>query len=75
MRNTFIPQDIQCFWCNGHMKAGTTYLGSGTNQVTYFCKECGAVSNFAVNDERRIKSIEVTYNFHEKEKQRNEKNI
>ena len=67
MRGIFIPKDIQCFWCNGHMKAGTVHLGSGVKQVTYFCESCGAVSNFAVNDERRIKSIEVKYDFREQE--------
>ncbi len=39
-RNTFIPLDIQCFWCNGKMDRGTTITGT-LNCVTYFCKQCG----------------------------------
>lgn len=59
-RNTFIPLDIQCFWCNGQADRGT--VNSGTlNAVTYFCTRCGAVSHFAVNDKQKITSIEVEY--------------
>ena len=60
-RNTFIPNDIQCFWCNGHMKIGTCRIGSGVENVTYFCEECGAVSHFAVSDRGKISTIEVEY--------------
>ena len=60
-RKTFIPLDIQCFWCNGHMKRGTCCTGSGIEHVTYFCEGCGAVSHFAVSDKQRISSIEVEY--------------
>lgn len=59
-RNTFIPLDIQCFWCNGHMERGITTYGE-LNCVTYFCKRCGGVSHFAVNDRQKISSIEVKY--------------
>ena len=67
VRTTFIPQDIQCFWCNGRMKSGLVHLGSSIEDVTYFCESCGAVSHFAVCDKRRIKSIEVTYDLHKEE--------
>ena len=60
-RKTFIPLDIQCFWCNGHMKIGASGAGSGVENVTYFCEECGAVSHFAVSDRVKISSIEVEY--------------
>lgn len=60
-RRTFIPQSIQCFWCNGRMNAGTVYTGPSINHVTYFCKECGAVAHFALNEEKRISAIEVEY--------------
>lgn len=60
-RNTFIPRDTQCFWCNGHMKIGTCRTGPGIEHVTYFCAECGAVSHFAVSDKQKISSIEVEY--------------
>ncbi len=59
-RNTFIPLDIQCFWCNGQMDRGTVVSGT-LNCVTYFCKQCGGVSHFAVNDKQKISSIEVEY--------------
>lgn len=60
-RNTFIPLDIQCFWCNGHMKRGTCHTGTAIENVTYFCEDCGAVSHFAVSDRVKISSIEVEY--------------
>ena len=66
MRRTFIPQDIQCFWCNGHMKSGPVYIGSSIERATYFCENCGAVSHFAVDDKREISGIEVKYKFTDK---------
>lgn len=64
-RNTFIPLDIQCFWCNSQMERGTvmseTVMSGTISCVTYFCKRCGGVSHFAVNDEQKISSIEVKY--------------
>lgn len=57
----FIPNDIQCFWCGGHMKRGTCFSSFTINHVTYFCEDCGAVSHFAVNHERTISSVEVMY--------------
>jgi len=59
-RNTFIPLDVQCFWCNGQMDRGTVISGA-LNCVTYFCKRCGGVAHFAVNDKQKISSIEVEY--------------
>ncbi len=56
----FIPLDIQCFWCNGQMERGTVRVGTFTS-ATYFCKQCGGVSHFAVNDKQKISSIEVEY--------------
>lgn len=61
MRHTFIPNEIQCFWCNGEMKVGTLFTGSSTNHVSYFCKRCGAVSHFAMIEKRKITAIEVEY--------------
>lgn len=58
---SFIPNDIQCFWCGGHMKRGTCFSSFTINHVTYFCEDCGAVSHFAVNHERTISSVEVMY--------------
>lgn len=60
-RKTFIPLDIQCFWCNGHMKRGTCRTDSSIETATYFCEDCGAVSHFAVSDKQRISSIAVEY--------------
>lgn len=60
-RKTFIPADIQCFWCNGRMKRGTCRTGTAIEHVTYFCEDCGAVSHFAVSDKQRISSIAVEY--------------
>ena len=60
-RNTFIPLDIKCFWCNGQMERGTVVSSCTLNCVTYFCKQCGGVSHFAVNDKQKISSIEVEY--------------
>lgn len=59
-KNTFIPLNIQCFWCNGKMERGTV-LSSTLSCATYFCKQCGGVSHFAVNDKKKISSIEVEY--------------
>ena len=64
-RNTYIPLDIQCFWCNGQMKRGTAISGE-LNCVTYFCKRCGGVSHFAVNDKQKISCIEVEYKSQDK---------
>ena len=66
----FIPMYIQCFWCNGKMERGTTFSGPTLNHVTYFCKDCGAVSHFAMNYEKRISSIEVEYKSDQKEPER-----
>lgn len=65
-RNAFIPLEIQCFWCNGQMERVTLYSGT-LNCVTYFCKQCGGVSHFAVNDKQKITSIEVEYKSPDKE--------
>ena len=62
----FIPNDLQCFWCNGWMKRGTAHSGI-IDHVTYFCKDCGAVAHFAVNHEKRIDAIEVEYKTTQKE--------
>lgn len=60
-RKTFIPNEIQCFWCNGLMKRGTCRTGTAIETVTYFCEDCGAVSHFAVSDKQKISSIAVEY--------------
>ena len=73
-RNTFIPSEIQCFWCNGQMKIGMDISGT-LSCVTYFCKQCGGVSHFAVNDKIKIKSIEVKYKMSEEETQSTEEYI
>ena len=57
----FIPSDIQCFWCNGRMERGTNFSSFSINHVTYFCRDCGAVSHFAMNHKCKINSIEVEY--------------
>jgi len=61
MMHTFIPNEIQCYWCNGQMNRGIAYSGSGLNHVTYFCRECGGVAHFAVNHEQKITAIDVEY--------------
>lgn len=58
---TFIPAEIQCFWCNGTMRRGTNFSSFSINHVTYFCDDCGAVSHFAMNHKCKISSIEVEY--------------
>ncbi len=57
----FIPTDMQCFWCGGKMERGTIFSSFSINHVTYFCKDCGAVSHFAMNHKCKISSIEVEY--------------
>lgn len=57
----YIPNDIQCFWCNGKMKRGTAFSSFSINHVSYFCEECGAVSHFAMNHKQKISAIEVEY--------------
>lgn len=64
MMHTFIPTEIQCYWCNGPMKRGTLYSGT-LEHVTYFCRECGGVDHFAVNHEQKITAIEVEYKSNE----------
>lgn len=59
-RRTFIPNEIQCFWCNGRMNRSSTLSGE-LSYVTYFCVHCGAVSHFAVHDKKRISNIEIKY--------------
>ena len=66
VRNTFIPLDIQCFWCNSQMKRGMAISGE-LNCVTYFCKRCGGISHFAVYDKQKIRSIQVDYKLQDKE--------
>ena len=61
----YIPSDIKCFWCNGHMREnGVTAMGSGINHITYFCADCGGIAHFVVDTERgsKIKSFEIKYN-------------
>ena len=43
------------------MKRGTSSMGGRIETVTYFCKDCGAVSHFARNEKQKIDSIEVEY--------------
>lgn len=63
MNRLYVPADIQCFWCNGHMQQkGTTCMGSGLNYISYFCKDCGGIAHFAKEDDGRpIKNFKVTY--------------
>ena len=61
MSKTYIPLNIQCFWCNGQMKRGVSHSGSDFEHATYFCQDCGAVSHFAVNHKVPIDSISVEY--------------
>ena len=64
----FVPSDMQCFWCNGRAtEKGVTKMGSGVNHVTYWCRDCGGVMHFAINDENRIKSFDVKYHFEKEE--------
>jgi len=65
MNSNYIPSDIKCFWCNGHMRErGATAMGAGVNHITYFCDDCGGIAHFAVDTERnsKIKSFEIKYN-------------
>lgn len=58
-----IPDTMQCPWCGGTMeRKGATYLGSGINSYTMWCK-CGGIIHFAKDDDRSIKSFEITYKF------------
>lgn len=60
-RTTYIPREIECFWCGKRMIRGTVFSSSSINHVSYFCEECGAVSHFAVHNNKKISSIEVEY--------------
>ena len=53
-RMIYIPREIECFWCGKRMIRGTTFSGPLINHVSYFCKECGAVSHFAVHEVKKI---------------------
>lgn len=57
----FVPTDMQCFFCGGRATRGTYFSGSTINHVSYFCKDCGAVMHFAVNEKKKIDAIEVEY--------------
>lgn len=63
MKNNYIPSDIKCFWCNGHMRQqGVIAAGSGLNYINYFCQDCGGIAHFAKEDDGRpIKNFKVTY--------------
>ena len=67
--HTYIPLDIQCFWCNGEAKRGTASTSPYINSVTYFCKNCGSVAHFAVNHKQKICAIEVDYKSSERGEQ------
>lgn len=43
---------------------GVTRIGTGINDITYFCDQCGGIAHFAVDTERdsKIKSFEIKYN-------------
>jgi len=75
MNRLYVPADIQCFWCNGHMRQkGVTCMGSGLNCVSYFCKDCGGIAHFARHDNKYIEDFTTKYNFTE-EKKSNETTI
>lgn len=58
-----IPNTCDCIWCGSTMeRKGPTYLGSGTNQFSLWCDNCGAVVIHAHNSARRITSIDMTFN-------------
>lgn len=64
MNINYIPSDIKCFWCNGHMREkGATKMGAGINHISYFCDQCGGIAHFAVDTEQdsKIKSFEIRY--------------
>lgn len=64
MNNNYIPREMKCFWCNGHMEiGGPSYLGSGLNSINYFCKDCGGVAIFARDADRLISSFEINFNY------------
>ena len=67
MNNNYIPATIKCFWCNGKMTiGGPTHMGSGLNNISYFCCNCGGIAHFACYDDRNIKTFTVNYNTSEK---------
>ena len=66
IKRMFIPDKMQCFWCNELMRVGTTKIGSGDNYVTYWCQDCGSVAHFCVNRDNRIKKLAIEYK-HERE--------
>ena len=71
MNRLYVPADIQCFWCNGHMQEkGATCMGSGLNCVSYFCKDCGGIAHFARHDDRTIKTFTIGYDMSEKPKEK-----
>lgn len=71
MSKLYIPAEIQCFWCNGHMREkGVTY-SSDLDCVSYFCDDCGGIAHFARHDNKAIKSFTIRYDYIER-KNRNE---
>ena len=64
MNRLYVPADIQCFWCNGHMQEkGATCMGSDLNCVSYFCKDCGGIAR---HDDKIIKTFTIGYDMSDK---------
>lgn len=62
--HNYIPATIKCFWCNGKMTVGgPSRMGSGLNEISYFCCDCGGIAHFArYEDKQSIKTFKVEYN-------------
>lgn len=63
-----IPTECICFYCGSTMERGFVSMGSGVNEVTYWCPKCGALSIHAKDSSnRKINEFSITYGFDDKQ--------
>jgi ribosomal protein L24E len=56
---------VICIFCGKEMKqGGGQYFGSHTDTLTYWC-DCGSVANFSKGCHKKIKSVNLKYEFEE----------
>ena len=64
-----IPAECDCIWCGSKMKQGSLVMGSGVNEFSYWCNNCGAVVIHARDSsDRKINEYSIKYGFDNKER-------
>lgn len=57
-----IPSECNCIWCGSKMERGSLVMGSGVNEITYWCNKCGAVVIHArSSSDRKINECSIKY--------------